>query len=359
MSDEKYLKSEQYYSDLYDRCTVDQMRREDKIFSAEPDYSDCKTDEEKMMKFQASKTVHHLAIYFQTGERYLSKKETIKEWIARDRNREDLYQNAQPISGVFCFGCGKAMHVNYKILYSGIGNDKERVLFMYRCPAGCEKGRAFYDDGQEWVFEEKCENCGSELEKTHERDGEILTTHYKCSKCEFAKTDQLDMTPKEEEVDLNFEADKKRFCLSQEEGQKYYDGRLRLESVSKIFKESEEREKNKDLYDKVAKLQRLKIADLEKLLVVELAKGGYSKFNLATPEIGINLVVSFNVLDNKSERGEYDSKQQLQGLVKQVLENTNWRLMSDGVNYRLGFLTGRLRAYEKEEDLIKIIKLKS
>lgn len=30
--------------------------------------------------------------------------------------------------------------------------------------------------------------------------------------------------------------------------------------------------------------------------------------------------------------------------------------MSDGVSYRVGILTGRLRAYERDEDLLKLIK---
>lgn len=29
-------------------------------------------------------------------------------------------------------------------------------------------------------------------------------------------------------------------------------------------------------------------------------------------------------------------------------------MMSDGINYRLGYLSGRLKAYKKEEDLINI-----
>jgi len=30
--------------------------------------------------------------------------------------------------------------------------------------------------------------------------------------------------------------------------------------------------------------------------------------------------------------------------------------MSEGIRYRLGFLSGRLRGYEKEEDLVKLVK---
>jgi hypothetical protein len=57
------------------------------------------------------------------------------------------------------------------------------------------------------------------------------------------------------------------------------------------------------------------------------------------------------------------SKRTLKKLVDAALKDTNWRLMSDGISYRLGYLSGRLRAYEREEDLkdlvIKTKKLKS
>lgn len=43
-------------------------------------------------------------------------------------------------------------------------------------------------------------------------------------------------------------------------------------------------------------------------------------------------------------------------LIKTALSDTNWRLMSDGVSYRLGMLEGRLRAYEREEDLLKLVE---
>ncbi len=34
-----------------------------------------------------------------------------------------------------------------------------------------------------------------------------------------------------------------------------------------------------------------------------------------------------------------------------TLVDTNLRLMSDGIHHRLGYLNGRVRAYEREEDL--------
>jgi len=35
---------------------------------------------------------------------------------------------------------------------------------------------------------------------------------------------------------------------------------------------------------------------------------------------------------------------------------TNWKLMSGGIDYKLGFLTGRLRGFKKEEDLLEMVK---
>ncbi len=53
------------------------------------------------------------------------------------------------------------------------------------------------------------------------------------------------------------------------------------------------------------------------------------------------------------------SRIQLQRIIKKNLQKTNWRLMSEGINYRLGILFGRLRGYDNEEDLLKLINEKS
>ena len=71
----------------------------------------------------------------------------------------------------------------------------------------------------------------------------------------------------------------------------------------------------------------------------------------------------FSCLDSKSVREDYDSRKTLKKTIDKALEETNWRLMSEGIRYRLGYLSGRLRAYESEEDLKKLVmkskKLKS
>jgi len=72
--------------------------------------------------------------------------------------------------------------------------------------------------------------------------------------------------------------------------------------------------------------------------------------------MGRYVVVPFTVQEADNDRGEYDSKNSLRKLIKKTLEKTNWRLMSEGISYRLGYLSGRLRGYESDSELAKAIK---
>lgn len=71
--------------------------------------------------------------------------------------------------------------------------------------------------------------------------------------------------------------------------------------------------------------------------------------------MGKHVIIPFTVQDEDPDRKEYDSTHKLQKIVKAALSETNWRLMSEGVMYRLGYVYGRLKGYEQEEDLMKIV----
>ncbi len=71
--------------------------------------------------------------------------------------------------------------------------------------------------------------------------------------------------------------------------------------------------------------------------------------------MGRDVFIGFSCLDSKVDRGDYDSRKALKKLVDKALVDTNWRLATDGISYRLGYLTGRLHAYESEEDLKKLV----
>lgn len=86
-------------------------------------------------------------------------------------------------------------------------------------------------------------------------------------------------------------------------------------------------------------MKKPKIAELTTILSPALEKAGYIEFSLDKPEMGKDVVIGFSCLDGKSERGDYDSEKSLKKTVEKALADTNWRLMSDGNHYRLGYLT--------------------
>ena len=117
----------------------------------------------------------------------------------------------------------------------------------------------------------------------------------------------------------------------------------------------QEKRDNKHIYDAVKDIKKPKIPELIPLLSEPLKKEGYIEFHLDKPEMGRDVYIGFSCLDSKSDRKDYDSRKTLKKLVDSALDDTNWRLMSDGVSYRLGYLNGRLRAYENEDDLKKLV----
>ena len=355
----KYLKDESYYSDLYDRFTVEECRRIEKNLSG-LEYKP-KTKGNKKSNKKEIKVTINLAptpLYFIKGERYLKKAETIRKWMERDRARDEKLENTSPPKDIFCPSCNSLMEATMKDLRLDLDENKNRVLFFFEC-LSCGKRRLVYDNGEEWKpTSVVCPKCKSEMNGKSKREGNKITTVYTCPKCSYKEREVWDLNkkPKKEKTDPNFEKDRKRFCLSEEQGREYLASKAKFEHLQKMLENWKEREKDKELYDKVAKIKKLTVAELQKLLAAALKKEEYINLEFSKPEIGKDVIISLTVQDNKTNRGEYDSRIQLQRVIKKTLEDTNWRLMSDGIYYRLGILSGRLRGYENDEDLIKLVQ---
>lgn len=82
-----------------------------------------------------------------------------------------------------------------------------------------------------------------------------------------------------------------------------------------------------------------------------MEKAGYAQFEFEKPDLQKDVILGFSLQDTRSGRSEYYSIHNLQKLIKETLKQTNWRLMSDGASYRLGYLTGRLRGVEGKKNL--------
>lgn len=180
---------------------------------------------------------------------------------------------------------------------------------------------------------------------------------YTCSSCGHTYKDKLDFHKNKEKKDPNFDKDRAHFCLWDKDFRDHvFAIRKGVEDMARIGKEMKEQEDNKHIYDAIKNLKRLKVAELSTTLAPALEKVGYIEFSLDKPELGKDVTVGFNCLDNISDRNDYDSREVLKKTIDKTLIDTNWRLMSDGISYRSGYLSGRLRAYEREEDLKKLVE---
>jgi len=125
--------------------------------------------------------------------------------------------------------------------------------------------------------------------------------------------------------------------------------------LKQAYDEFHEKEANKDLFDAIEKLEMLKVAEIIEKIRPLIEKAGYIEVRFDKPVIGREFTVGFSCIDGKSDRDDYASTMTLKKIIRTALKKSNWRLMSDGINYRLGYLSGRLRAYDSEEDIKNLV----
>ena len=286
-------------------------------------------------------------MYYEKAYRYRDREKSIQEMMNEARLKDERIENAEaPL--VNCLKCKLELIPKYVDI-----EINDNVLFIYDCPNGCLPRRAFYDDGTEHIIKDKkCPECDSGINEEVDRTNGKFLLIEKCSNCDYKKV--WDYSTKKEREDPDFERDKKEFCFDEKEGQESIQNIADMERFSCLMKDIEEKDKKKDLHDAVKNLPRLSIHELKKRLDTLLEENEYSDLIFAQPQISTDIQVSFTAYETKSDRKDYDSRQNLKNLLKKDLLNTNWRLMSGGIEYRMGVLSGRLRGYDNEKDLLKL-----
>jgi hypothetical protein len=227
---------------------------------------------------------------------------------------------------------------------------------MLRCPH-CDKNSAFWEDGTAWKPKPTlCPKCKSEMTHKTTETKQAITYTYRCPSCGHNYKDKMDLKDEKEKPDPDYAKDRVHYCLEDKKFRdKLFEIRRGFEEMAALGKEFKEKEENKHIYDAVKELKKPKIAELSPLLALKLEKAGYTEFSLDKPDMGRDVYIGFSCLDSKPDRDDYDSKKTLKKLVDKALIDTNWRLMSDGIHYRLGYLSGRLKAYEREEDIKQLV----
>lgn len=358
-----HLNDEKYYIDLYDLHTIKECLGWEKrvLEKDQPDYNGHKLPKESQKHF--NQLLIDVSIHFKKGERYRNKKQRIQEWMDRDRRLDEKYGSAPEPRNIYCT-CGEKMIATSKELYD-FTDEPLRVLFFLDCPS-CKKCRGIFDTGEEFrAHRNLCPQCKYPVEmslKSKDNKVTVWTTH--CSNCGFKKKEIDDFAKWEKEHNKeekeNTELLRKYraiYCLSDKEGEEYVEGATRLDRVTELMKEGER--KNADpAYQKAKQLKTLTVLELEKLLTETLEKEKYVKLSFDKPEMDKHVIIPFITQDADTSRKEYGSTRTLQKTIKKALEATNWRLMSEGSRYRLGYVYGRLKGYEREEDLAELVRVK-
>lgn len=358
----KHLKPDQYYIDLYDLLTIKKCLEVVKTF--QEIYRKNLTDERlkelsQEEKLRSTNQLLHQRLFAVKASAYQRKEETINRWMADDRREQDTYDSTPEPQNISCPNCGAAMQSTFKDLQS-YQDEPLRVLFFFDCQS-CKKRRAIYEDGKEWASKpDLCSKCTKEVETTHTKEGKVMTWTKRCCSCGHIETDVVDwekrhaeFEKKEQEDKVLVETYREEFCLLEKQGKEYIETLEALEVAGEVYEE-EIQKFDSAAYQKATQLTRINIADLEQRLVEPLEKERYIKLSFEKPEEGRYFIVPFSVQDADSSRKANISVSNLQKLLKDLLEDTNWRLMNEGVSHRLGYISGRLRGYEREEDLLRI-----
>lgn len=350
-----YLKDRQEYIDRYNKITVKDCRWHENFHLNYSSSQKDKSEKEQKLIQGVSQYAWEIEKIFITLHWYNKKEETIQKWMDQDRHKDELLESAKTPENIFCDECYSRMNFSDKHLWDM--DDKDRVLFFFDCPGGCKKRKAIYDDGEQYIPKPHlCEKCKKEVEITREKlTGDEVQTTYTCPACGHEEVDVLDLSLPEEEEDPKYEYDRNRFCLSGEELHKAQEAKQNMDNLKSLMEKIEEKEEKKDLYDEVEKLNKLTVPKLKELVTETLEKEGYLNIAFEKPDLSRIVSIEFSVEEMETDN-ERASVQKLTKLLKKMLKETNWRLMSDGISYRLGMLSGRLRVYESEEDMLKLVE---
>jgi Zn finger protein HypA/HybF involved in hydrogenase expression len=358
------LQDGQHYKDLYDLFTIEKCLY---VYRDIQDDFEKKRDTEEFKNFNKNefdKEVNKAASYYINSikiQRYKNKKETIQEWMNRDRKDQEKIDKAIPPQGVLCKQCSSTSEFTFKDLWYTY-EENAKVLFWFECP-NCKKRRAVYDDGTEWYYKPpNCPKCDSPLNHKSQALSNVVTTVYSCPNCSYKNEEVDDYNKEDKEWEEKKARDKsllvkyrEKFCLNDKVGENLLRFYELMSSLAKEHKEKEKKDKD-PLFQKARQLKKITFIQLEKLIGEAIEKEGYKDLKFGKPGIGRFVTIDFSVIETKEDRKENNSQNILKKLIKEVLENTNWRLMSEGIQYRLGILTGRLKAYEQEEDLVEIVR---
>lgn len=361
-----FLADRSVYEDRYDTITVDLCRwREQLVLDAlgERPALDARGEADSASGYYQYSILYFEFVELVAGDRWQRREDTITEWMAADEAKDRRLAEARPAKIPYCRSCGEDMEIATKHYHhrERSGKEQDDILFMFDCKR-CHKRVASWQDGTEWKPDPaRCEQCGAGVAEKDTRRGTVITTTYICGQCGHSHKSTLRLgTHSKPKPDPLFTLDRRRFCFDAATGKRFLARKTHIEHLRGVLERAQQEASGEQTFDPVAtaaeSIKRLKVAQVADLLATATTEAGYTEFKLGELEAGRELAAPFNCLDARAERSDYDSPTELKKLITATLADTNWQLMSDGIHHRLGYLSGRLRAHESEDDLRKLVE---
>lgn len=363
MSD-SYIKPKSYYEDIYDVYTIRECLD---MFYGLSEELDTKLEHLNMSKkeFQRQKDIAlGITINAIKMSRFQKRGLWIDERMADDVKKQKIIDGVKPNSSLKCIICGGRLEIIDKSLTTD-KNDERRVLFVYECKnPSCRKPCSYYDNGEKRQSKEKfCPNCGDRVKTTVTEKEEYVTVWKEnCISCDYKNEDIDDdrefykkLDRKEKESKTLLEKYRDKFCFSEKEGREAISAYEQME----VLMESFEKQKTKEddpIYQRMKRMDIISLNEMKNILLKVSSDNQYSIPDFKTPDIGKYITVEFVVSDESVGRDPYKSEQVLKKKIIDALQNSNWRLMSEGLSYRLGILRGRIKGYEDEDEIYKLAK---
>src|SRR6266404_2081207 len=255
----QYLKDRQFYIDSYDKGTVEECRSYEKAFLEGP----IEKYKGKKVSPELRKSFAELSLYFIKGERFRNKQKAVEKWMEEDKKRDEKLAKTPAPQNIFCDKCFQRMTIDEKDLEYGFDGKPDRIKFYFVCKP-CKEIKFIYEDGEEnKVTPRICPTCKVALKDIDKRESKKLIIIHACPKCKYQEKVEIDLAYKEEGKDPKFEYNKNRFCLSDAEGYEYIKQSDLMKQLSDDFKEKDQ---NKELYDTMARIRKLTVAELQELL---------------------------------------------------------------------------------------------
>lgn len=354
----QYLKDKQHYEDLYDLHTIESCLLT--IDSTKSVIEKKAKIGNRDMKISVNGMANFI-LYFKKGERYKTKAETIEKWMNSDRKLDEKLTNAIFPAYVNCPHCHGELKEESRHIDS-ILDANPRIQFFAVCKS-CERISLVWNNGDLYEPQPKlCPKCNSKLitKSKYTKDKDTLSE--KCTKCDYKNMEIYDFKKSEEERNAKELKDREllakyrsEFCLSDKEGADYIIQTEKIKQLSEMMKETIAKQKDPD-YQKARSVKKITVTELFKLLQKKFKADSFINLNFENPEIGKYVIVPFTVQDDKKSRKKEQSIKDLRRILTFTLDNLNWRLMSEGVEYRMGYLKGKLKGYENDDELAKFIK---